>query len=81
MIWCDKCSDYGDFEITKEEKGKTGLYYPYRDTMESEQYTYTERTVKCIKCGNIQIEKIDQVNHMSESDMEKYGYNGANYGT
>lgn len=80
--WCNKCSKrHSDFKILKKEKGKTGSYRPYRDTLEKEPYTYTEITKKCNGCGKIIKIERDQVYHISESDMEKFGYHGANYGT
>ena len=82
MEWCNECREYyNDFIVLKEEKGKKGSYYPYRDTMDAESYTYTEITKKCNVCSKIiKVEK-DKVYHESESDMQKYGYHGANYRT
>jgi len=65
--------------LIKREEGKVGRYYPYRDTMESERYTFTELTLMCGVCGEeIKIKK-DEEYEMSKTDMEKYGYRGANY--
>jgi hypothetical protein len=75
-----KCRKYyNDFKFIKKEEGKVGKYYPYRDTMESERYTFTELTLKCLVCGDeLKVEK-DENYEMSQTDMEKYGYRGANY--
>jgi hypothetical protein len=82
MPWCNKCCENNlerEFDTIKKVKGKTGYYYPYRDTLDSEEYTYTEVTLKCKLCGEITIEEEDEVYCRSKTDMEKYGYRGSNY--
>lgn len=82
-FWCNTCRDRHDnFKLIKTEKGKKGLYYPYRDTMEAEHYTYTELTYECLFCGaTTEIERDRNECERSLSRMQKFGYRGANYGT
>ena len=84
MHWCDKCNKHYDddeFKVLKTEKGKTGQYRAYRDTLEWEPYTYTEVTKKCNVCGEIIKTEEDEVFHISESRMQKYGYRNSHYDT
>ena len=74
--WCNniKCRKYhSDFEVIKIKKNQKGLYYPYRDTMDPEQYTYTEITLKCRICGEKIKTEEDKDYEMSKSRFEKYG--------
>ena len=75
FIWCKKCSKQKtekSLEVVKIEKEKKGLYYPYRDSMDSEIYFYTEVTLRC-DCGELLISKEDTNYTMEESCFEKYG--------
>ncbi len=82
MHWCDKCRKYhDDFKTLKKEKEKKGHYHPYRDTMESETYIYTEVTKKCNVCGDIIKVEEDKDYKMSPSRMQKYGYRNSHYDT
>lgn len=83
MIWCNTCCehyDMSDFRVIKTEKGKTGRYRAYRDTLEWESYTFTEITLEHKKCRRRKKIEEDEVFHVGESDMQKYGYKGSNYG-
>lgn len=84
LVYCKKCHDHhrmSGHKVEKVEKNQTGNYYPYRDTMESETYYYTRLTLLCPVCGAKIIYEADQNYTMSKTDMEKYGYRGANYGS
>ena len=81
LVWCDECGEHYQMKIVSITKGKSGKYYPYRDTMDSETYYYTELKVKCPQCGDESITETDSNYTMSETDMQKYGYKGANYGS
>ena len=84
MYWCNKCLKHYDddgFTVLKIEKEKTGQYRPYRDTLEWEPYTYTEVTMKCNVCGEIIKTEKDEVYHLAESRMQKYGYRHSHYDT
>jgi len=80
-IWCNDCRSRDIMEIILITKNKRGRYYPYRDTMEAETYHYTELKAKCLHCGAETKAEDDQNYTMGKSDMEKYGYRGANYGS
>ena len=80
-VWCNECRKNDIMEIVSIKKNKEGCYQPYRDTMESEPYYYTELKVKCLHCGTETKTETDEHYIMSETDMQKYGYRGANYGT
>lgn len=81
MHYCAKCrKQHPNFKVIKKNKGKRGRYYPYRDSMDAETYTYTEVIVKCLVCGEkIKVEK-DTNYEMSETRFEKYGRH-SHYGT
>lgn len=84
MHWCNKCCEHYDedgFKVLEITKGKRGKYYPYRDTMDSEHYTYTEVILECLKCGEKTKTEEDEHFEMSKTRMEKYGYRGSHYGT
>ncbi len=84
MIWCNNCREYypqDGFKTLKIERDKTGRYYPYRDSMDSESYTFTEITLQCKICDHKTKVEDGKHYHESESDMQKYGYRGSNYGT
>jgi len=80
-IWCNKCRNRDIMEILLITKNKTGRYFPYRDTMDSETYYYTELKVRCLHCGTEEKTEIEENFLMSKTDMQKYGYRGANYGS
>lgn len=80
-IWCNKCCNRDVMEILEITKDKTGRYYPYRDTMESAPYYYTELKVKCRNCGDEIKAETDERYTRNKTRMEIYGYRGANYGT
>lgn len=80
FIWCNDCCDnFFDTKVIKLKKGKRGTYQPYRDTLDSEPYTYDLAVVKCPKCNQNLTVEVNKCYHMDESDMQKYGYKGANY--
>ncbi len=81
MPWCDTCrkQHYYGVEILKTEK-KRGRYYPYRDSMKPEVYTFTEVTKKFLACGSIFKEEEDKEYKMSSTRFQKYG-KGSHYGT
>lgn len=78
-LFCNECSERDLMRILSIAKNKRGRYYPYRDTLDSETYYYTELKVKCLHCGYVTKTEIDEIFTLSESDMQKYGYRGANY--
>lgn len=79
--WCNKCRKrHLNFKVMKKEE-KIGKYYPYRDSMDSESYTCTEITLKCLVCGERKKVEEDEEYEMSKTRMEKYGYKGSHYGT
>ena len=81
-LWCNKCHTQHDkYKILEVNKGKSGEYYAYRDSMETEVYTYTEVILECLICKEKNRAERDEHYEMSETDMQKYGYKGANYGT
>ena len=80
MVWCDDCCDcFFDTEVIKLKKGNIGTYQPYRDTLEEVFYTYDLATVKCPECQQSLEIEVNECYHVEESDMQKYGYRGANY--
>ena len=79
--WCEDCKKNNwDAVVTKVGKKKSGRYYPYRDSMDSEKYTYIKITVKCQYCDKDLVFEGDHDYETSESDVDKFGSRGANYG-
>ncbi len=81
MHWCNKCcKHHSDFKVLRTNKGKRGKYYPYRDTMDFEFYTYTEVVLECRECGEKTKTEKDRDYEMSKTRVEKYGRH-SHYGT
>lgn len=71
-IYCKKCNK--EAKVISEKK-KTWRSFEYDET-----FYCTDKIVKCKKCkikGKI---SVGYGSDPDESDMEKYGYRGANYG-
>jgi len=80
--WCAECNkNHWDLKIICLSKQKKGSYHPYRDTLDSEPYYYNIATVKCPECGSKVYIEVNNCYYIEETDMEKYGYHGANYGS